>query len=81
MRFQRHTYNCIRGFSVPSHIYQTLKLRSRNRNVFVIIKHQANSTRDYRGPARLTSGPEIRSGAAVKNLRRHEPINVFIRPL
>jgi hypothetical protein len=77
--FSARVYNCLRGFQVPWPIAKQLGVWStRKKNVDVVIKRGRGHV--YSGPARLTSGTEIRSGKAVKQLKCGESITVTISP-
>jgi hypothetical protein len=79
LQFCRNTYNCKPAFSVPSKTIKALNFRGQNKDVFIIVRRQLDDSLIYRGPARLTSGPEICSGNAIKKLTPGERIRVSIR--
>lgn len=77
--FSARVYNCLRGFQVPWPIAKQIGVWStRKKDVDLVIKRGRG--RVYCGPARLTSGTEIRSGKAVKRLKCGERIRVTISP-
>jgi len=72
--FQARVYNCMRGFQVPWPIARSLRVWGGN-TLQLVIKRGKRSV--FKGRARLTSGTEVRSGAAVKGLRKGELIRVI----
>ena len=70
-------YNCMRGFCVPAATAQQLHVGNRD-TVFLEIRRPSGKL-VYRGSAMLTSGTEVRTGAAVKDLRKSELIDVIVR--
>ena len=70
-------YTCMRGFCVPASTARQLNIGNRD-TVFLEIRRRGGQL-VFRGAAMLTSGTEVRTGAAVKNLRKGELIDVTIR--
>jgi len=68
-----HVYNCKRAFRVPIALARERGLRDRS-NVEITIRR--GRTLVYRGDARLTSGFEVCSGKAVKELEQGEKIGI-----
>lgn len=74
---QVRVYNCMRGFCVPVSTAQKLNVGDRD-TVFLEIRRKGGQL-VYRGSAMLTSGTEVRTGNAVKQLKKGELIDVVVR--
>jgi hypothetical protein len=74
--FQVRVYKCMRGFHVPWRTARLLNVWSKDTVDLQIRRPKGKLV--YRGLGRLTSGTEIRTGKAVRRLRRGETITVTI---